>query len=296
MTTVLEYMQYELDGFRFGGNPNDIATKYLVERAEFAEPDTENQDTPLPLEDGILFGRDYRRGRTITFTMNIITHDNTAVQALDDLSTVWDADAVRKSAGSTSVLRWNRHGRWSRVYGRPRKFAPITGNVDNGWIPVMCDFRAMDHLYYSDTEYSNTIAIVPPPSGGWVMPFTFPVTAGGIGVQQGEIIIGGSRPAWIVSIINGPITNPTVEATNNWKFTLYTTINKNEFVVVNPRPWSRYVRRNGTTSIRGAFSAESVRLTDMKLDPGPQEMILSGTDPTGTATLTTLWREARTSF
>ena len=296
MTTVLDYMEYELDGFQFGGNPNLIATNYLVERAEFSEPELEQQDTSRPLEDGVMFGRDYKRGRTITFTMNILTHGQSAAQALDDLSTVWDADSVRKSAGSTSVLRWNRHGRWSRVYGRPRKFAPVTGTVDNGWIPVLCDFRTMDHLYYSDTEYSNTISIVPPPSGGWVMPFTFPVTAGGIGVQQGEVVIGGTRPAWIASIINGPITNPTVEATNNWKFQLYTTINKNEFVVVNPRPWSRYVRRNGTTNLRGAFSADSVRLTDMKLDPGPQEFILSGTDPSGTASLTTMWREARTSF
>lgn len=292
----LEYMQYELDGFKFGGNPNEISTKYLVEKAEFGDPEIENQDTALPLEDGVIFGRDYKRGRTITFTMNIVTHGISAAQALDDLASAWDNDNTRYVAGAVNVLRWNRHNRWSRVYGRPRKFAPITGNVDNGFVPVLCDFRTSDHLYYSDEEYSNTISILPPPSGGWVMPFTFPVTPGGVGVQQGEISIGGTKRAWIANIINGPIVNPIVEAVNNWKFQLLLTLNAGEFAVINPRPWSRYVRKNGLLNIRGVFTQSSVRLTEMSLPPGSHEIVLKGTDPTGTATLTTLWREARSSF
>lgn len=294
--TPLEYMQYELDGFKFGGNPNDIATDYLVEKVEFGDPDTVTQDTDLPLEDGIIFGRDYKRGRTITFTMNIVTHGQSAVEALDGLASVWDNSEVRHVPGATNVLRWNRHGRWSRVYGRPRKFAPVTGTVDSGLIPVLCDFRTMDQLFYSDDEYSNSIAIVPPPSGGWVMPFTFPVTAGGVGIQQGEIEIGGTKPAWMVNIITGPIVNPIVEAANHWEFQLLLTLGAGEFVVVNPRPWSRYVRKNGLLNVRGSFSQSSVRLTKMYLPPGPHEFILKGTDPTGTASLTTLWRDARASF
>lgn len=292
----LAYMQYELDGFQFGGNPNEIETNYLVERVDFEEPDMSSQDTDLPLEDGIIFGRDYKRGRTISFTLNIVTHGESAAQPLDDLATAWDGGTVRHTPGASSILRWNRHGRWSRVYGRPRRFKPVTGMVDAGLVPVLCDFKASDHLYYSDEEFSNTISIVPPPSGGWVMPFSFPVTPGGVGVQQGEINIGGSKPAWMVCIINGPIVNPVVEAANNWKFKILTTLNAGEFMTVNPRPWSRYVRKNGIVNSRGAFTQDSVRLTGMKLAPGLHEMILSGTDPTGTASLTTLWREARTSF
>lgn len=296
MSTELAYMQYELDGFMFGGNPNEIATDYLVEKVDFEEPDMSNQDTDLPLEDGIIHGRDYKRGRTISFTINVVTHGVSAVQPLDDLSSAWDNETTRHTPGATSILRFNRHGRWSRVYGRPRRFKPVTGMVDSGFVPVLCDFKTTDHLYYTDEEYSNTISIVPPPSGGWVMPFTFPVTPGGFGIQQGEIEIGGNKPAWIVSIISGPILNPVVEAANNWKFRLLTSLQSGEFIVVNPRPWSRHVRKNGLLNLRGSFTQDSVRLTGMKLPPGPHEMILSGIDPTGTASLTTLWREARTSF
>lgn len=292
----LSYMQYDLDGFLFGGNPNEIATKYLVEKVEFGDPDISIQDTALPLEDGIIFGRDYKQGRTITFTMNVVTDDESAAQPLDDLASAWDNPDIRNTPGNVSTLRWNRHGRWSRVYGRPRKFTPVTGTVDNGFVPVLCDFRTSDHLYYSDEEYSNSISIVPPASGGWVMPFTFPVTPGGVGVQQGEINIGGTKPAWIVSIVNGPIVNPIVEAVNYWKFQLLLTLDVGEFVVINPRPWSRSVRRNGILNVRGSFTQDSVRLTKMLLPPGQQELILRGTDLSGTSSLTTLWREARTSF
>lgn len=291
----LAYMQYDLDGFQFGGNPLTVSTNWLVEKVDFADPDLTNQDTPLPLEDGSTFGRDYKRGRTITFTMNVLTR-GTAVDALDQLAAAWDNENVRHSAGATSVLRWNRHGRTSRVYGRARKFAPITGNVDRGWVPVLCDFRTFDHLYYSDTEFSQTVSLVPPPSGGWVMPFKFPVTPGGTGGNAGQIVVGGTKPAWLVSVINGPITNPIVSLVGQWQFQLLVTLRAGEFIKVNPRAWERSARRNGTTSVRSQFTQESARLSDMKVSPGNQEVSLSGIDPTGTASLTAMWREVRTSF
>lgn len=291
----LAYMQYELDGFQFGGNPATVATNYIVEKVDFADTVLVNQDTPLPLEDGVIFGRDYKQGRTITFTMNIITRGS-AQAALDSLASAWDNPDVRQKANAVSVLRWNRSGRTSRVYGRARKFAPITGRIDQGWIPVLCDFRTVDHLYYSDTLMSDSISLVPPASGGWVMPFTFPVTPGGIGANQGAIQIGGTKPAWIVCTINGPITNPIVTAANQWTFQLMTTIRTGEFITVSSLPWARYARRNGTTSVRSNFTQESVRLNEMKLPPGGQELSLSGIDPTGTSSLLVQWREARTSF
>lgn len=291
----LEYMQYELDGFKFGGNPNYIDTNYLVEKVDFADSDMTNQDTSLPLEDGIIFGRDYKQARTITFAMNVVTQ-GTAIEELSNLAAVWDNSTVRQAAGATSILRWNRHGRASRVYGRARKFAAVTGTVDRGWVPVLCDFRTSDQYYYSDTEFSQNISITPPASGGWVMPFTFPVTPGGVSNNQGQVTIGGTKPAWITSIITGPIINPMVELVNNWSFQILANLLAGETIVVSPSPWARYARKNNTDSVRGLFTQQSIRLTDMKAGPGGQEFSLSGIDPTGTSSLTVLWREVRTSF
>lgn len=291
----LAYMQYELDGFQFGGNPATIATNYLVEKVDFGDSDLTNQDTPLPLEDGTVFGRDYKRGRTITFTMNIVTQGS-ALLALDGLAAAWDSPTVRQSAGAVSVLRWNRNGRATRVYGRARKFAPVAGSVDRGWIPVLCDFRTIDHLYYSDILLNDNVTLVPTASGGWVMPFRFPVTPSGTSGNTGAIQIGGTKPAWVTTTINGPIINPIVTAVGQWQYQIMTNLRAGEFIVVSPMPWARYARRNGTTSVRSLFTQESVRLNLMQLAPGGQELSLSGVDPTGTSSVTVEWREARTSF
>lgn len=291
----LEYMQYEIDGFKFGGNPLNILTDYLVENVDFGDPDITIQDTNLPLEDGAVFGRDYKRGRTITFTMNIIT-SGSATEALSLLSAAWDNENIRRNPGATSILRWNRHGRTSRVYGRPRRFAPVTGKVDRGWVPVLCDFRTIDHLYYGDTELSESVSIIPPAAGGWVMPFTFPVTPGGTSTDQGKFFVGGTKPAWLTSVINGPILNPKITILGLWEFQLLVDLSAGEFVKVSTPPWERHARRNGTINVRGSFTQSSIRMSDMKIPPGNHKVVLSGIDPTGTASLTVLWREARTSF
>lgn len=291
----LTNMQYELDGFQFGGDPAVTNSPYKVEKVDFADAILVNQDTPLPLEDGVIFGRDYKQGRTITFTMNITT-PGSAQAALDSLAAAWDSPNVRQTANAVSVLRWNRNGRASRVYGRARKFAPITGNVGRGWIPVLCDFRTVDHLYYSDIQLARSVSLIPAASGGWKMPFTFPVTPGGVGSNQGAVQIGGTKPAWIVCTINGPITNPIVTAINNWRFQLMIDLRAGEFVTVSSIPWARFARRNGSTNVRSFFTQESIRLNQMKLNPGGQEFSLAGVDPTGTSSLNVLWREARSSF
>lgn len=292
----LTYMQYELDGFLFGGNPNppSTLTSYVIQSVEFADPQLDTQDAPIPLEDGIVFGRDFKRGRIITFNINILTQGS-AADALSNIAAAWDNNNVRHYAGATSVLRFNRHNRVSRVYGRARKFAPVTGNVDRGWVPLLCDFKTVDHFYYSDLEETITVPIIPPPSGGWVMPFKFPVTPGGIAINTTNFVVGGTKPAWITTVINGPIINPII-STGFWQYQLLISLAAGEFVRISPAPWERYARRNGTTSVRGSFTQNSARLSQMKLSPGTQSLVLSGIDSTGTSNVQVFWREARASF
>jgi len=287
----------ELDDYAFGGHVHG-QTVVMIEDVTFDSPDVVSVDRQLPRSDGIRFGRDYRGGRTITINMHVFgAHGADGMAILNDLAAAWSGDEARRLPGSVQTLRISYAGRTRRVYGRSRRFAPVaTKTASTGWAPVVADFRCVDHLFYDDVEKVNEVGIVPPSGGGLVAPLVAPLTTLGISYAPGEITVGGTVPCWPVFIIKGPISLPTIDVIGEYRVTLATIIREDEFVIVDPRPWSRGVRLNGTQSIAGQLTPASPRLSEVRLTPGPHEIILSGLDETGTSSLTVAWRDCYTMF
>lgn len=284
----------ELDGLLLGPT-----TPLMIEDVDFGTPEILNNDTQRPRADGVWFGRDLRGGRLITISMQLFADSGPAAVAfLAKMETAWLAEGVRDVAGATSVLRYNTGGRTRRVYGRPRKFAPVSLRANaNGWAPVVAEFLAGDHKYYSDTELSNTVSIVPPDAGGFIAPFHWPLTTEAISYAPGVITVHGDGQCWPVFVINGPITSPEIRAVEQYvmKFPGLS-LARGETLVVDSRPWSRGVRRNDVVNVSNSLDAHSPPLSRVGLKPGVYEIVLAGTDPTGTSSMTVAWREVYNSF
>lgn len=286
----LANFQYELGGLTFGRG-----TDYLVSGVQFGEAVRVTNDAPKPREDDMRFGREFLHGRTILFDMVMNKKGATELEnleALEALAAAWSGDDVRSLPDAVTVLRMHRFGRITRVYGRPRHFAPIMGAVSRGWVPITADFVCNEHVFYDDVEESNTVTIVPASTGGFVFPLTFPVSTAGIGEKAGEITVGGNMPTWLTVSIEGPITNPEVDVLGLWKIRLLMTIPDEEVVTIDPRQQSRGILLNGVANVAGSLTADSPQMKDMKVPPGDQQIVLRGSDVTGTASMTVTWSKA----
>lgn len=301
--TTLTNLQYELinppndDGVVFGRDTN-----YHVEMADFGDVDMRINDEVNPRADGIRMGRDFMNGRLITFTINIVTKDGTAHDKVAALQSAWRTSDVygpasRLSPGNLSILKMYRHGVQKLVYGRPRRFSATTGRVDtNQWIPVTCDFQTIDHRYYDLAENANYIGLVPANLGGFIFPMEFPMMTIPITTQDDIVIVEGDDEAWIWTKITGPIVNPQIEFVNYWTVKTNITLLTGETLTIDPRPWSRGIYKNGNQNVAGCFTADSRRLSGLTAPPGVHQIVLRGTDPTGTSSMETRWRNSYSTW
>lgn len=296
--TPLPNYGYELDDFRFGRE-----TAYKISKVDFGEIAPQTNDVANPRADGQRFGRDYYRGRLVTFEGNIYTtreapqNQFAAPDALEDITNAWTPDLLRLTPGKVTSLRMHRNGRIRRVFGRPNRFKPETrGSDSRGWIPFSCDFRCVDHYFYDDTEFTETIPFIPVSIGGLIGPLIGPIIASDPSEGSGNITVNGTKPSWFIMKINGPIIDPIVEVTDSWRAELKMTLLSDQYVILDPTPWNRSVRRNDGANMSGAFTQQSARLAQMRLSPGYNQVLLRGSDPTGTASVQGYWRDTYSSF
>lgn len=304
MIATLPEASFELDGYPFGG----VGATVVIEDVDFGAPGIITHDTPRPRADGLMFGRDWRGGRIITFTLSVLTEYTvpavatvggygtvSALDALGGLERAFLADSVRSAPGAVSMLRYRLGGRQRVVFGRGRKFASVSRYATMGRIPVTCEFQCVDHLFYDDTQYTNLVGYVPPPAGGLVWPITFPWSTITVGYSPGTIAIYGNVDTWLPIVIHGPIAFPSVQYVGGWTIGLNMTLRSDQYVVIDPRPWSRGVRLGDGTNVAGALTPDSPRLSAMRISPGTAEIVLAGQDTTGSSKMTLLWRAAFTS-
>ncbi|MFE3644872.1 hypothetical protein ACFXOM_28500 [Streptomyces sp. NPDC059169] len=277
---------------------------YLLDPPDIAYGDTDTGDTPLPREDGIRLGQDFRTQATVTFEVGVDTVDGASnrlgrhemnLGAVSAMAQVWDAEAVRSRFATPAVLRTVQGGRIRRFYGRPRKFAPAASRLTRqGYTPVVATFVCVDNTAYDDVEQSVNIGIVPAPHRGLVGPLTTPLSMTGEGSSRvpGEVHIGGTKPCWPVITIYGPISQPACEVVDRWKVSLNLTLGEGERVTIDPRPWARTVLRNGSANVAGSLYRSSPRLTDVRLPVGRQDFVLRGSDATGMSYMVVAWRDA----
>lgn len=286
-------------GFRFGRG-----TLVHVGSSEFGSPDIRTDDALNPRADGAMMGRDYFGGMNITFDINIKTRtsgDNgAAAKALHRrMAQAWFTEdttvgASRLTPGEVSELYLTDDDRTLIVYGRPREYQPTRGRTRAGWIPVTATFRAISHKFYEAQWQHGSITSAPSTSTGLITPFLFPLQTVTTQVLDDYVFVDGNTETWLLTKIYGPISAPRIEVTDYYNIETSSdfSLKANEWLEIDPRPWSRKILKNGTTNVAGKFTATSRRISMQTLPPGVHKVTLRGNDPTGTARLETSWRNA----
>lgn len=260
---------------------------------EVTTVDADTGDFRAARTDGLLMGEDLLGGGQVTFGIDIATPDDEsgALGLLEELRRVWRADEIRRTPGAVAELvsEWGRTG-----FGRPRRFAPGVQNVKQGFIPVVADFTLVSDLWFG-AERSDSISFVPSLGGGLVAPLVAPLSTTATSDRSQVVTIGGETPtSHVVFEVAGPITNPVIDVVGVATLTFLTTLAYDETLVVDARPWARSITVGGS-SRAGALTPASTSLSKLSLPPGNHEIVLRGSDQTGTASLTTRWRDAYTT-
>jgi hypothetical protein len=206
--------------------------------------------------------------------------------------------ASRLTPGEISELVMNRHGTTKIAYGRPRRIEPTTGRVNSGWVPVTCDFQMVTHKFYSAEWGNNSISIAPAQAGGIEFPLEFPLSTVGVTYQQDVVIVGGNTETWMLSTVYGPISQPIIDVVGYYQIKTAPgfSLGPYDILEIDPRPWSRKCLVNGTKNVAGKFTQDSRRISMQTIPPGVNQVVLRGTDVTGTAKLETKWRDAWTTW
>ena len=298
--TVLDEMQFELlpsltaaDGQVFG-----IGAEVSVDEDGFipGDDDWTNEDEENPRRGGTSFGRDLLAGPTWGFDLHVNREDVAgAIETLGRFKTAWRALHIRQTPGRVIPLRYRLDGRERRIYGRPRRFsAPPNNLILGGFIPITCDFKAVDSFTYDDVEQVVVLGLQQGSEGGFTFPVTFPVTSLPVGSSADQAVVGGDAPTYPVVRFNGPVTNPSLE-TAAWTLKLNREIQAGEYVEVDLRPWATTVLLNGVSSVAGALSRRTY-LADMAFEPGRHDLIYRGSSLASSSTCEVRWSNAHNSI
>lgn len=283
--------QIEIDGYRIGKRTDVIVSEFTPGGL----PDRTTNDRALYGADGRIFGKELLGGRTIALGFTVDLEDVfTAAEVYADLAKVWNSAQVRAEDGAYVEMRVRRFALPTVVcYGRPRRFDPANEwLLERGRVDVVADFETMDPYFYRDIEAvrPQTMSISPPETGGFSAPFPGPIVVATTAEGFGEFTVEGHEPTPLVARIHGPITNPVLDLIGGWKVQVLTSIPWDGYVDLDARPWVRTATSHLGAQLSGAFTSDSPPLSDLQLLPGPNELVLRGQDPTGTAYATLTWQ------
>lgn len=285
---VLANKQFEIDGYVFG-----LGCEVFIDEKGFNPGDTESltQDGTNPVTGARIFGRDMEGSPS--WQWNLHTSAATEAEALEmvgDMAEVWKASKWRVN-GTVARLRYSLAGRTRCVFGRPRRFsfgAP-DNRIDQGYLAPMASFDLVDSKTYDDQEQLVELRLVPSTAGGFTVPFTIPLV---VELQTdtpkvGAMVVGGRADTAPVIEFIGPVTDPKLTI-GPLTVALSGTVNSDETVTVDPRPWSM-----GVTGLRtGLTLARGTRLTSALVSPGAYQAVYQGYDLTGLSRCRVRWRNA----
>lgn len=295
MGASLRKGQYELDdNFVFGTrSPFAVRNQYLVGSFGVDQGDIQTVDSPIPNEDGTVFGEDFHGGMLVNFEINLWKKGQDALYDLAQIQSKWDLPRLRATPNEVTQLRMNKGSRTSVVYGRPRRFKAEYGAVELGWCPITADFQCVDELFYSDEVTVEEVGLAIVPSAGLSFPNTAPFVITQYAESQFVIEVGGTEPTWVTQVVQGPISDAElrVDGERWWKLTK--PLNSSDTLSIDPRPWRRLSLLNGTMNWSNAYTPDSMMLRQFKLDPGEHEVVLFGVDPTLRGKVQLSWRDAQ---
>lgn len=286
--------QFSLDGYVFGTPADDVVI--LEKGLDHAELSYRTQDTPHPLADETLFGRDIITPPTWTFTLgarNDVNLDTT----LETLTTLWRADAIRSTPGARMALTYCLNGRERVVYGRPRNFAVDQGvTADNNFKVVTAQFTLAEIVSYGATERTASLSqVTTTPGTGLVLPKALPWDlTSTYATRAGLITMGSAVPAPFEVDIYGP-TIGTATDIRVWSADWLLHFG----VTISPGDTFTYRTVNGTATLNGNSVAPNLRGSSTaraRISPGSAEVVLTSSDTSNTVTGTVRWRDVYASF
>jgi hypothetical protein len=171
-------------------------------------PTVDVGDAPHPLTDGIVFGTDLMRGRTLKFAGAHFGPSPAATRPwtdtldlADPLEAAWNAESLRRQ--NEAVAKLTNLDRGRAVYGRPRNYAPDLAKVRRGWSEWTADFVTVDDRFYGAT----TTEVLEDPE---IMPTTPEKDVVPAAPQVSGLVAGGTHASWPVITIQGVMDWPMV--------------------------------------------------------------------------------------
>ena len=155
--------------YLWGGiDPADPFKRWLgrgsnAEAPEWSDTELELETWGRPRQDGVGFGQDFRRGKTVTFQLifkgagstNAATRAH-ASQLIADAERAWlaeDEAGERLAPGQLATLTTRYGGVERTIYGRPRKFTPIYATLASGQLRAVREtFDCASDTWFGDEE------------------------------------------------------------------------------------------------------------------------------------------------
>lgn len=310
MPAVLREHQHEissLDGARalvFGTEDTGYLT---LSRPVHQGGDVREADGERPQEDGVMFGRDYAGGKSVTYEIGVLTDaqnllgvddpHRSNLDALDVIEGWWRDRRLRDKPSAMAVLRSCEAGQTWRCYGRPRGYEESAGKLTaSGYTPIVCRFNLIDDRWYSDTVEETEAPLQPSTEGGIVFPLvsvgTFLFSSVAETAGHTVAVITGARETWPWVEFQGPSLNPSVTIGDTF-VGLNARLLDGDSITVDPRPWKRTVLRGDGANFAGSLNPKTPPLRDLLLDPGTYDVQYRATDATGSSRAIVRWRQAR---
>ena len=286
----LQNYQWELGGVVFGeGCPVD-------HESDVAPPayGVRNQDQPQPNGDGSVMGVDYLEPGLWQFKLFTNGEDEASVHAaLEELGLAWRADAYRKEPGKATGLRYRMNNRTRVVYGRPRRFEyPFGAEYVSGRVPITADFQTVSELFFDDYENSLDVDFKEPEAGGFVTPFTAPLTSDTSPDNEPyTLTVGGLLATPVMVDFIGPLDNTGILIDGEPFIAFQNDVPGDITATVDARPWVTSVTRSDGGGVAGLLSPRS-RMPKMLLEPGEHTVTLLGSTPDGTGKARIRWHSA----
>lgn len=282
--------QFDIGGFRFGGLFDTI----LLDSFDPGEAAWDTQDQESPFGQNVVFGRDTLRGPEWTLDAFTNGYDvDDSLDAVDNFAKAWRAVELKDQPGAYQILRYRIGNSTRRVYGRSRKFYHLHDpRTYSGTAPISASFRLMSNHYYDDEHRETTMSIVPPSTGGLIAPLIAPLTSFGRGSSRGGVIadVGGSAPAPFHAYFQGPIDRPYLEdSEGRWKIQLNMSLASDQIIHIATHSGMFVVEDNFGRNWAGRLSPMT-RINSARLYPGAMTLNFGGSDITGTASASVIWR------
>lgn len=263
-------------------------------------------DAEVPLGDGLIFGQDYAEPGDINLRLlvsfaerrNVLDARKRVREVTSWFSQLWDAEPLRRTAGEKAELSIPELGLF---VGRPRLIEWDWSTYKLGYVFGKARFIRSDLGVYALAPdgtapwFEARVEMIPPQTGGWVFPLTFPLVSAEPTVRATTFVVGGEAPTWPVLEINGPIaTGAQLEITGSgyaWALRLSRRLAYDEVALIDTRPGQRATYVNGAPV--NVLAPSGVPISDALMRPGPTQIALRGTSAEGTAHARVRWREMK---